>query len=38
MKLILKEYLASLKERGDLDKALLPNLLSAMGLQVLKLQ
>jgi len=36
MKLILKEYLASLKERGDLDKALLPNLLSAMGLQVLK--
>ncbi|MGV0820825.1 hypothetical protein [Martelella sp. AMO21009] len=36
MKLILKEYLTSLKERGDLDKALLPNLLSAMGLQVLK--
>ena len=36
MKLILKEYLASLKERGDLDKALLPNLLSAIGLQVLK--
>ncbi|QFQ89116.1 hypothetical protein F8A10_17110 [Paracoccus kondratievae] len=36
MKLILKEYLASLKERGDLDKVLLPNLLSAMGLQVLK--
>ncbi|MAM58709.1 MAG: hypothetical protein CMN25_15395 [Salinicola sp.] len=36
MKLILKEYLASLKERGDLDQALLPNLLSAMGLQVLK--
>jgi hypothetical protein len=35
MKLILKEYLASLKERGDLDKALLPNLLSAMGMQVL---
>lgn len=36
MKLILKEYLASLRERGDLDKVLLPNLLSAMGLQVLK--
>ena len=36
MKLILKEYLASLKERGDLDNALLPNLLSAIGLQVLK--
>lgn len=35
MKLILKEYLASLKERGDLDKALLPNLLSELGLRVI---
>lgn len=35
MKLILKEYLASLKERGDLDKAVLPNLLSELGLTVL---
>ena len=37
MKLILKEYLASLKERGDLDKAVLPNLLSESGLQVLNI-
>lgn len=35
MKLILKEYLASLNERGDLDKSVLPNLLSAIGLRVL---
>lgn len=35
MKLILKEYLASLKERGDLDKSVLPNLLSESGLRVL---
>lgn len=35
MKLILKEYLASLKERGDLDKYVLPNLLSEVGLRVL---
>lgn len=35
MKLILKEYLASLKERGDLDKSVLPNLLSEIGLRVL---
>lgn len=33
MKLILKEYLASLKERGELD-AILPDLLSQMGLNV----
>ncbi|MBD2719324.1 hypothetical protein [Synechococcus sp. FACHB-909] len=35
MKIILKEYLASLRERGDLDKSVLPNLLSEMGLRVL---
>lgn len=35
MRLILKEYLASLKERGDLDKSVLPNLLSEIGLRVL---
>lgn len=35
MKIILKEYLASLKERGDLDKAVLPNLLSEIALRVL---
>lgn len=35
MKIILKEYLASLKERGDLDKSVLPNLLSGIGLRVL---
>ncbi len=35
MKIILKEYLASLKERGDLDKSVLPNLLSEIGLLVL---
>lgn len=34
MKLIIKEYLASLKERGELD-ALLPDLLSQMGLNVI---
>ncbi|MDV7621859.1 hypothetical protein R4615_06665 [Acinetobacter baumannii] len=34
MKLIIKEYLASLKERNELD-ALLPDLLSQMGLQIL---
>jgi hypothetical protein len=33
MKLILKEYLASLKERGELD-AILPDLLSQLGLNV----
>jgi len=33
MKLILKEYLSSLRERGELD-ALLPDLLSQMGLNV----
>lgn len=33
MKLILKEYLASLRERGELD-AILPDLLSQMGLNV----
>lgn len=35
MKIILKEYLASLKERGDLDTSVLPNLLSEIGLRVL---
>lgn len=35
MKIILKEYLASLKERGDLDRSVLPNLLSEIGLRVL---
>jgi len=35
MKLILKEYLVSLKERGDLDKSVLPNLLAEIGLRVL---
>lgn len=34
MKLIIKEYLASLKERGELD-ALLPDLLLQMGLRVI---
>lgn len=34
MKLIIKEYLASLRERGELD-AILPDLLSQMGLNVL---
>ncbi len=34
MRIILKEYLASLKERDELDKAVLPNLLSQMGLKV----
>ncbi len=34
MKLIIKEYLASLKERNELD-ALLPTLLSQMGLTIL---
>jgi len=34
MKLIIKEYLSSLKERGELD-AILPDLLSQMGLNVL---
>ncbi len=33
MKLVIKEYLTSLKERGELD-ALLPDLLSQMGLRV----
>ena len=33
MKLIIKEYLSSLKERGELD-VILPNLLSQMGLRV----
>lgn len=33
MKLIVKEYLASLKERGELD-AILPDLLSQMGMNV----
>src|SRR6185437_12411164 len=33
MKLIIKEYLASLRERGELD-AILPDLLSQMGLNV----
>lgn len=33
MKLVIKEYLASLKERGELD-AILPDLLSEMGLNV----
>lgn len=33
MKLVIKEYLASLKERGELD-AILPDLLSQMGLNV----
>ena len=35
MKLILKEYLASLRERGDLDTSVLPNLLAEIGLNVL---
>lgn len=35
MKIILKEYLASLRERGDLDKSVLPNLLAEIGLRVL---
>jgi hypothetical protein len=34
MKLIIKDYLASLKERNELD-ALLPTLLSQMGLTIL---
>ncbi|SUD89909.1 hypothetical protein [Psychrobacter phenylpyruvicus] len=34
MKLILKEYLSSLKERGELD-AILPDLLSQMGLNII---
>jgi len=34
MKLIIKQYIASLKERGELD-ALLPDLLSQMGLNVI---
>lgn len=34
MKLILKQYLASLKERAELD-AILPDLLSSMGMNVL---
>ena len=33
MKLVIRQYLASLKERGELD-ALLPDLLSQMGLEV----
>ena len=33
MKLIIQEYLASLKERGELD-AILPDLLSELGLNV----
>lgn len=33
MKLILKQYLASLKERAELD-AVLPDLLSSMGMNV----
>ena len=33
MKLILKQYLSSLKERGELD-AILPDLLSQLGLNV----
>ncbi len=33
MKLMIRQYLASLKERGELD-ALLPDLLSQMGLEV----
>ena len=33
MKLLIKEYLSSLKERGELD-AILPDLLSEMGLHV----
>ena len=33
MKLILKQYLASLKERAELD-AILPDLLSSMGMNV----
>lgn len=35
MKIILKEYLASLKERGELDGSVLPNLLAEIGLEVL---
>lgn len=35
MKIILKEYLGSLRERGDLDALVLPNLLSEIGLRVL---
>lgn len=34
MKLIIKQYLASLKERGELD-AILPDLLSQLGLNVI---
>ena len=33
MKLIIRQYLASLKERGELD-AILPDLLSELGLNV----
>tara|TARA_R110002012_G_C11624114_1_gene609302 strand:+ start:1824 stop:1976 length:153 start_codon:yes stop_codon:yes gene_type:complete len=33
MKLVIRQYLASLKERGELD-ALLPDLLSQIGLEV----
>jgi hemoglobin-like flavoprotein len=37
MKIILKEYLASLKERKELDSSVLPNLLAEIGLEVLNL-
>lgn len=37
MKFILKEYLASLKERGELDGSVLPNLLAESGLEVLNI-
>ncbi len=36
MRIILKEYLASLKERDELDKLVLPNLLSSMGMKVIE--
>lgn len=36
MRILLKEYLASLKERDELDKSVLPNLLSQMGLKIIE--
>ena len=35
MRIILKEYLSSLKERGDLDRFVIPNLLAEIGLNVI---
>jgi len=35
MKIILKEYLTSIKERGQLDGSVLPNLLAEIGLEII---